>query len=139
MQKKLLAKNTIASLLAQVTVLVCGFILPRFFLQSFGSEVNGMVNSIAQFLGVISFLELGVGAVVESALYKPLAEKNNEEISKVMASANKFFQRLAQILVVYVIVLIFIYPFIANQGFGFLYTATLILAISISSFAQYYF
>ena len=80
-----------ASLLAQVTVLVCGFILPRFFLQSFGSEVNGMVNSIAQFLGVISFLELGVGAVVESALYKPLAEKNNEEISKVMASANKFF------------------------------------------------
>ena len=139
MQKKLLAKNTMASLLAQVTVLVCGFILPRFFLQSFGSEVNGMVNSIAQFLGVISFLELGVGAVVESALYKPLAEKNNEEISKVMASANKFFQRLAQILAVYVIVLIFIYPFITNQGFGFLYTATLILAISISSFAQYYF
>ena len=43
-QKKLLAKNTIASLLAQVTALVCGFILPRFFLQSFGSEVNGMVN-----------------------------------------------------------------------------------------------
>lgn len=75
MQKRLLAKNTISSLLAQITVLVCGFILPRFFLQSFGSEVNGMVNSIAQFLGVISFLELGVGAVVESALYKPLAEK----------------------------------------------------------------
>lgn len=119
MQKKLLAKNTIASLLAQVTVLVCGFILPRFFLQSFGSEVNGMVNSIAQFLGVISFLELGVGAVVESALYKPLAEKNNEEISKVMASANKFFQRLAQILVVYVIVLIFIYPFIGKSRIWF--------------------
>lgn len=37
MQKKLLAKNTMASLLAQVTVLVCGFILPRFFLQSFRS------------------------------------------------------------------------------------------------------
>lgn len=138
-QKKLLAKNTIASLLAQVTALVCGFILPRFFLQSFGSEVNGMVNSIAQFLGVISFLELGVGAVVESALYKPLAEKNNKEISKVMASANKFFQHLAQILVAYVMALIFIYPFIANQGFGFFYTTTLILAISISSFAQYYF
>lgn len=139
MQKRLLAKNTISSLLAQITVLVCGFILPRFFLQSFGSEVNGMVNSIAQFLGVISFLELGVGAVVESALYKPLAEKNSKEISKVMASANKFFRHLAQILSVYVIALVFIYPFIANQDFDFLYTATLILAISISSFAQYYF
>lgn len=137
--KKLLAKNTISSLLAQITVLVCGFVLPRFFLQSYGSEVNGMVNSIAQFLGVISFLELGVGAVVESALYKPLAEKNDKEISKVTASANKFFQRLAQILVVYVIVLIFVYPFISNQNFGFFYTTTLILSISISSFTQYYF
>lgn len=138
MQKKLLAKNTIASLLSQMTVLICGFILPRLFLQSFGSEVNGLVNSITQFLGVISFLDLGVGAVVESALYKPLAEKDNKEISKVMASANRFFQRLAQILIVYVVALIFVYPFVANQEFGFFYTATLILAISISSFAQYY-
>lgn len=138
MRKELLAKNTAASLIAQITTLICGFILPRLFLQHFGSEANGLVNSIAQFLSVISFLELGVGAVVESSLYKPLAEKDNQQISKVMVSANKFFQRLAQILLVYVLALMLVYPLIANQNFGFLYTATLIAAISISSFAQYY-
>ena len=67
MRKKLLAKNTVASILSQLTALVCGFILPRFFLEHFGSEVNGLVNSITQFLGVISFLELGIGAVVQSS------------------------------------------------------------------------
>ena len=139
MRKKLLAKNTVSSLIAQITALICGFILPRLFLQHFGSEVNGLVNSIMQFLSVISFLELGVGAVVQSSLYKPLAEKDNQKISKVMVSANKFFQRLAQILLIYVVVLMLVYPLIANQNFGFLYTATLIVAISISSFAQYYF
>lgn len=139
MRKKLLAKNTIASLLSQITALVCGFILPRLFLQHFGSEVNGLVNSITQFLSVISFLELGVGAVVQSSLYKPLAEKDTQQISKVLASANKFFRRLAQILFVYVCILIFFYPVIANQNFGYIYTATLIIAISISSFAQYFF
>lgn len=139
MRKLLLAKNTVASLIAQITTLICGFILPRFFLQHYGSEVNGLVNSISQFLSVIAFLELGVGAVVQSSLYKPLAEKDNQQISKVMVSANKFFQRLARILLVYVISLMIIYPFIANQNFGFIYTATLIAAISISSFAQYYF
>lgn len=139
MRKLLLAKNTAASLIAQITTLICGFILPRLFLQHYGSEVNGLVNSISQFLSVIAFLELGVGAVVQSSLYKPLAEKNNEQISKVMVSANKFFQRLARILLVYVIALMIIYPFIANQNFGFIYTSTLIAAISISSFAQYYF
>lgn len=139
MRKKLLAKNTTASLISQITALVCGFILPRLFLQYFGSEVNGLVNSITQFLSVISFLELGVGAVVQSSLYKPLADDDKPQISKVMVSANKFFHRLAQILLVYVMILIAVYPFIANQNFGYLYTATLIAAISISSFAQYYF
>lgn len=138
MRKKLLAKNTVSSLLSQITALVCGFILPRMFLQYFGSEVNGLVNSITQFLGVISFLELGVGAVVQSSLYKPLADADKTQVSKVMVSANKFFQRLARILLVYVFTLIVEYPLIANQNFGYFYTSTLIAAISISSFAQYY-
>lgn len=139
MRKKLLAKNTVASLLSQITALVCGFILPRLFLEYFGSEVNGLVNSITQFLGVISFLELGVGAVVQSSLYQPLANDDKPQISKVMVSADRFFRRLAQILLVYVLLLVAVYPLIENQSFGYLYTATLIAAISISSFAQYYF
>ena len=139
MRKKLLAKNTVASLLSQITALVCGFILPRLFLEYFGSEVNGLVNSITQFLGVISFLELGVGAVVQSSLYKPLADGDKQQVSRVMVSADRFFRRLAQILLGYVLLLVAVYPLIANQSFGYLYTATLIAAISISSFAQYYF
>lgn len=108
-------------------------------LNYFGSEVNGMVSSITQFLQIIAFLDLGVGAVVQSALYKPLAEKNNEQISSIMKSAEKFFKRLAMILLVYVLILMGVYPFISNQNYGFVFTATLIAAMSISSFAQYYF
>lgn len=126
-------------MLSQITALVCGFILPRLFLEYFGSEVNGLVNSITQFLGVISFLELGVGAVVQSSLYKPLADGDKQQVSRVMVSADRFFRRLAQILLGYVLLLVAVYPLIANQSFGYLYTATLIAAISISSFAQYYF
>ena len=139
MRGKRLFYNTISSLVFQVTTIICGFILPRLILNAFGSEVNGLVNSIAQFLGMISFLELGVGAVVQSALYKPLAEKNQEDVSKIISSANKFFTRLGQILLIYVIVLIIVYPQFAGKNFGFIYTATLIVAISISSFAQYFF
>ena len=139
MRQKRLLYNTVSSLIFQLTTIICGFILPRLILNAFGSEVNGLVNSITQFLGVISFLQLGVGAVVESALYKPLAEKNQEDVSKIIASANKFFTRLGQILLIYVIVLVIIYPQFAGKNFGFTYTATLIMVISISSFAQYFF
>lgn len=37
------------------------------------------------------------------------------------------------------IILVVIYPQFAGKNFGFAYTATLIVAISISSFAQYFF
>lgn len=139
LRKKKLAKNTVASLIAQASILICGFVLPRFFLQYFGSEVNGLVNSITQFLSIISFLELGVGAVVQSSLYKPLAEHDEKQISCIMVSANKFFRNLAKILLLYVIGLIFFYPLLVRSSFGHIYTAVLIAAISISSFAQYYF
>ncbi|MBP2068985.1 lipopolysaccharide biosynthesis protein [Anaerococcus nagyae] len=138
-RKKLLALNTSSSLIFQLTTIICGFIVPRLILQTYGSEVNGLINSITQFLAIIAFLELGVGAVIQSSLYKPLAEKDDDEISKIVVSGQKFFSRLASILFVYVIILMVIYPLVAKSDFGFLYTATMILVISISSFAQYYF
>ena len=139
MRSKKLANNTISSLILQITTIICGFILPRLILGHFGSEINGLVNSITQFLSIIAFLDLGVGAVFQSSLYRPLAENDNDSLSKIFVSGQKFFTRLAEILVGYVIVLICIYPFISNQNFGFVFTATLIAAMSISSFAQYYF
>lgn len=139
MRGKKLAFNTFSSLFYQVAVIICGLILPRLILQSFGSEVNGLVNSITQFLSIITFLDLGVGAVIQSSLYKPLVEKDNEKISSIIVSGGKFFRRIAYILLVYIAILIVVYPFINDSGFDFSYIALLILSISISSFAQYYF
>ncbi len=139
MRQKRLALNTVASLALEVVTIISGLILPRLILDAYGSAVNGLVNSITQFLTFISFLELGVGAVVQSSLYGPLARGDNEEISKIISSAQKFFHRIALILLGYVAVLIIFYPLLVDQNFDWMYTALLIAAMSISSFAQYYF
>ena len=76
--KKKLVINTTTSVLLQITTVICGFILPRLMLEYYGSEVNGLVQSIAQFLYVISFLELGVGQVIQSNLYKPLSTGDSD-------------------------------------------------------------
>ena len=138
MQKKLLATNTIISILYQLIVIICGFVLPRVILETFGSEINGLVNSITQFLSIISLMELGVGAVVSSALYGPLAERKWKLVSKIVSSAEKFFKTIAKILLVYVLILVVVYPIINNSNFDRIYTGSLIVIISINSFAQYY-
>ena len=139
MRNKKLAWNTLSALTYQVTAVVCGFILPKAILNCYGSAVNGLVNSIMQFVQMIAFLELGVGAVIQSALYKPLAEQNARKVSEVVSSGSRFFKKLAGILVAYIAVLIVVFPTVVDDSFGFVYDATLILSMSISSFAQYYF
>lgn len=139
MKNKVLFYNSISPLIYQATTIICGFILPRLILGHFGTEVNGLVNSITQFLGIIAFLELGVGSVVQSSLYKPLSDNDDIAVSKVITSADKFFRRLGYILAIYVIAMLFYYPYFVKQNFSFTFTAMLIIAISIRSFAQYFF
>lgn len=138
-RKKRLAYNAVSALAYQAIAIISELILPRLFLSSYGSEVNGLVNSITQFLGFIAFFELGIGAIVKSALYKPLAERDEYGVSAIMSSARKFYANIGKILIVYTAVLIAVYPYINDSGFDWIYTGTLILAISISSFAQYFF
>lgn len=139
MRKKKLILNTSSSLVYQIVSVICGLVVPRIFIQYYGSAINGLVSSISQFLSFITLLELGIGAVVQSALYKPLAAKDNIEISKIILSAEKFFKRIAYIFAGYIGVLVVVYPIIVNNQYRWLFTATLIIVISISTFAQYYF
>ena len=138
-RRKKLFYNTVVSLIYQIVAFVCGFILPKYFLTYYGSSVNGLVSSITQFLGFITLAEAGVGAVVQSALYKPLADRDNEQISRIMISSDRFFRMVGFILIAYTAILMVSYPFVAIKQFSFLYTMSLIFAISLSSFAQYFF
>ncbi|MBR2336981.1 MAG: sugar isomerase [Clostridia bacterium] len=131
--------NTSVAFINQIVTLVCGFVLPRLILSKYGSSVNGLVTSISQFLGLITLCELGVGAVVQSALYKPLAYNDRNGISRIMISARKFFHKVGFILLAYVTVLMLTYPLTVKEEFKFFSTVFLIGAISISFFAQYFF
>lgn len=139
MRKKRLVLNTATALLNQIISLVCGFILPRQILLAYGSDINGLVSSITQFLGFVTFLDMGVGAVVQSTLYKPIAEKDEDSISRIIIAANKFFRKIAAILIAYTLFLMFFFPTFVDSGNGFVSTAILVLAISISSIGQYLF
>ena len=139
MRTKKLIFNTISSWIYEVLAIISSLILPRVFLSFYGSEVNGLVQSITQFLSIISFMQLGIGAVIQASLYKPLVNGDNEEISRVITSANNFFRKIGLVLIVYSIVLIFIYPRITHNVFCYRDVALLIFAISLNLFVQYYF
>ena len=130
--------NTISSIILQFATIICGFIVPRLILGTYGSEINGLVNSISQFLSMISFMEMGVGAVVQSSLYKPLADSNSFMVSSIVKSAERFFRTIAFALVGYTLLLSIILPRFVKDRFGFFFTVILIVSISCNSFFQYF-
>lgn len=135
---KKLKWNSVSALIYQLIVIITGFILPKCILHFYSSEVNGLVSSITQFLSFINICDLGIGAVVSSALYKPLAEKDEAKVSQIFVYAKRFFRVISAILLAYVVVLLFIYPNVVSDSFNAWFTISLILAMSISQFGQYF-
>ena len=139
MRQKKAFINIISSIALQIVIVICGFIVPRLIIKSFGSNVNGLVASITQFLAYIALLESGFGPVVKSILYKPIANNNKDEIEQILKSSQKFFRIVSLIFIAYIIVLCIVLPSILSKQFNEIYTLSLILIISISTFAEYYF
>ena len=135
---KSIVLNTFSSLGYEIISVVAGFILPRFILVAYGSDVNGLVASITQFLAFISFCEAGVGAVVKANFYRALATGNNNDLSCIVHSSNRFFRSIAILLIIYTGVLTVLLP-LRVDDFSWIYTSSLVVIIAIGSFSQYYF
>lgn len=135
---KRLKWNSTLALCYQAILVITGLVLPRCILHYYGSEVNGLVSSITQFLAFINICDLGISAVVSAAYYKPLADGDTYLTSKIFVYSNRFFKVIGFILLVYVAVLLGIYPTLINDSFDFWFTFTLIAAMSISQMSQYF-
>ncbi len=131
--------NIFCSTMAQLVTIISGLIVPRLLLSTFGSEANGLVSSLTQFLNYISLVEGGLGSVVLAALYLPLAKKDDKKLNGVLKSTNRFFRQIAYIFVVYVVVLGVVYPFIVKSNFSRFYIASLTVILAIGLFIQYFF
>ena len=52
--------NLLSGVLYQVVLIALSFLLPRLYLENFGSEVNGVLSSIKQIFVYMFLLESGV-------------------------------------------------------------------------------
>lgn len=131
--------NTACELLLEVVTAVCSFILPRLILTHFGSAYNGITSSITQFISCVALLKSGIGSVTRASLYKPLANHDSYGISEVVNATEQFMRKIAAIFLVAVIGFAAVYPFLVSDDFGWFFAFSLVLILSISTVAQYYF
>ena len=133
------AVNSSVAIIGQMVAIICSFILPRLILTHFGSAYNGITSSISQFIECVVLLRAGVGGVTRAALYKPLAEGNNEEISSIINATQAFMKKVSITFLALLFLIACIYPFAVSDEFDWLFSFSLVLILGISTFAQNYF
>lgn len=133
------AYNSMSSVLYQIISMISAFILPRLIMVHFGSAYNGITASISQFLSIVALLRSGVGGATRVALYKSLANYDTESTSSIIKSTEIFMRKIALIFLGMTVVFAVCYPILVQDEFGWLFSFSLVLIISISTFMQYFF
>ncbi len=77
----------------QILIAAIGIVVPRLFISSYGSEVNGFLSSINQIFTYVVILEAGVGTATLQALYKPVATENHDEVNGILSATAQFYRK----------------------------------------------
>lgn len=93
MQKSRVIKNLVVSFGSKLLTIALGFIVPRIVLMNYGSDVNGIINSITQIFSYMSLLEAGIALATRDMLYKPIVEKDKDGISYVASVSKNYFKK----------------------------------------------
>ncbi|MCP3761397.1 sugar isomerase [Domibacillus sp. A3M-37] len=131
--------NLTFGIVSQILLIALGIIIPRLFLVNFGSEVNGLMASIAQILIYLSLLEAGVGAASLQALYKPVAKDDKQSINSILAATSSYYKKTGIYYFWTVLLIAIIYPFIIDSNLSKATVFVVILLAGMSGAINYYF
>ncbi len=107
-------KGTLSTGLLQIIVTLSGFVIPRVMITVYGSEINGIISSLTQFINYFTLIEVGLSGAAIYALYKPLQEENREEINSIVTAAKKLYTKSGIGFVLLVLILAVIFPIFTN-------------------------
>lgn len=90
--------NSSTNAVLQIIMMVAGLITPRLILRYYGSEINGVISSITQFIAYFNLVEAGISGAAVYALYRPLAENDYTAINGILSAAKKFYLQAGWVL-----------------------------------------
>ncbi|MBQ4087754.1 MAG: hypothetical protein IJC78_05865 [Clostridia bacterium] len=131
-------RNLISGMVYQVVLIGINFLLPMLYLKSFGSEVNGVLTTIKDIFMYLTLLEAGVGLATTQALYKPVAEKNRENVSSILSATSAYYTRTGIIYAALVMVIAVVYSFFVPTEISGGVIFTLILLNALPALFSYF-
>ena len=78
-------KNVKTNMFFYFIILILSFFSRKIFLECLGVDFIGLTGALSNLFGFLNLAELGIGSAVGFLLYKPLFERNHNEISDIIS------------------------------------------------------
>ena len=137
MRTKNVAYGSLATALLSLMTMLSGLIIPRQIILAFGSELNGVSNSITQFISYFTLLEAGLAGSAIFSLYKPMATKDYSMINGILSASKQYYNRIALLYLGCVVLFSVIFSFVENVMLSQTDLLLLSLAIGIGGVIEF--
>lgn len=95
---KMLAKNIKWSYIGSIATMLMGIVVRTVFVYTLGKTMLGINSLYASILGVLSIAELGIGPILNTQLYKPVAENDEKTVIGIMQLYRKAYSVIALVI-----------------------------------------
>lgn len=131
-------KNFISAALGQMITIAIGLILPRLYITGYGSDINGLLSSVGQFLVYLSLFEAGVGAAALQALYRPVAVGDTGAICGIVAATERHYRKTGVLYFWALAAFSLVYPFLADSALNYWSVAAVVFLSGIGNVVVFF-
>lgn len=132
-------QNSLVTAVLQAVTMLSGFVVPRVMLSFYGSEINGLVTSVTQFIACFNLVEAGISAAAIYSLYEPLARRDVRAINGVIVAARNFYNKTGYIFVSLTLGFACLYPFIVStEALSRLEVGALVLIMGVNGALEFF-
>ncbi len=108
-------RNSSVALVFYLLALVLEFFSRKVFLDHLGEEVLGLNTTATSLLQFLNLAEMGIGAAIAFALYRPIFEKDHQAICEIISLQGYFYKRVAMFVLAGSAVLMCFFPRIFDK------------------------
>lgn len=121
------------AVLSSVVNIVLNLIYNKYIIQTYGSEVNGLIATLTQFISMFSVIEGGFTTAAIVAVYKPIMENENELLNNILYTAKQNFIKIGLFITAGSLCLGSIYIYFIDSPYSYGKTLILMVICSITT------
>lgn len=87
-------KNARVNLVYYLLAIVVAFFSRKIFLDYLGDEFAGLISILQKILGFLNLAELGISTAIGFSLYKPLYQKNKQEVNHIVTYFGYLYKKI---------------------------------------------